>query len=236
LPKLNSYFTTLTLKKMGKCYNGILGAFNGLVGTVVGTNWRGLEVMKSRPNKSTHPASQEQLDQRSIFALMSSFLALFRYSIKLGFKASKGGKTPMNNAVAFNLENAVGGSSPDCYIDYPLIKMSKGNLLPAYAPAITPLPQRTVNINWTTHPDAFDPYDDEEREERAMDKLTALIYNPATKLRLRTSHITRAMGTLTIKIPAAFGNTPNHVWIFFVAAKGKAVSSSQYLGTFLAEK
>ena len=34
---------------MGTFKKGILGGFNGTVGTVVGSNWKGITVMRSRP-------------------------------------------------------------------------------------------------------------------------------------------------------------------------------------------
>jgi hypothetical protein len=37
---------------MAKFNKGILGGFSGTVGTVVGANWRGMDVMRSRPKKS----------------------------------------------------------------------------------------------------------------------------------------------------------------------------------------
>jgi hypothetical protein len=36
---------------MGTFNKGILGGFSGKVGTVVGFNWRGLDVMRSLPKK-----------------------------------------------------------------------------------------------------------------------------------------------------------------------------------------
>ena len=34
---------------MGTIKKGILGGFSGIVGTVVGANWRGMDIMRSRP-------------------------------------------------------------------------------------------------------------------------------------------------------------------------------------------
>ena len=49
---------------MGKLQNGILDGFSGKVGTVVGSTWKGIPVMRARPrlkkNRSFSQAQQEQ--------------------------------------------------------------------------------------------------------------------------------------------------------------------------------
>jgi hypothetical protein len=49
---------------MGTYNKGILGAFSGKVGPVVGASWRGKEVMRSLPKKSGRAATSTQLLQR----------------------------------------------------------------------------------------------------------------------------------------------------------------------------
>jgi len=53
---------------------GILGAFYGKVGTVIGSTWRGKDVMRSLPRKSGKQASLLQQMQRDRFALVANFL------------------------------------------------------------------------------------------------------------------------------------------------------------------
>jgi hypothetical protein len=221
---------------MAICYNGILGGFKGTVGTVIGSNWRGKDVMKSKPRKTNKPPVPAQVDQRKIFPMMVSFLSSVEKIIDLGFKPGRDGTTPINNAVTYNLQYAVAGSSPEFSIDYPKIRLSKGNLLPAYYPKLSILPEHTINITWTTHPGAFDPYDDEDKEERATDNLLVLIYNPETKCHLSSSDVIRETGSINLKVPLQWGTTPNHVWILFASAVGKQVSSSQYLGSFTVQE
>ncbi len=48
---------------MGKYNKGILGAFSGKVGPVVGSSWRGRDVLRSCPKKSNKVASQLQAMQ-----------------------------------------------------------------------------------------------------------------------------------------------------------------------------
>lgn len=210
--------------------NGIFGRFSGLVGAVVGSTWRTLNVMKSRPKKITKPATQGQLDQRDIFSTMNNFLAHQYKAINMGFKPGKAEHTAMNIAVAHNLAYAVTGVSPQVSIDFPKIRFSKGSLLPAYNPTLTAFEGRIINLKWTTHPDAFDPFDEEEPEERETDTLVVVLYNPSTDTHFQSKMGNRGMGTFNIELKDKEGDI-NHVWMFFISKTDKAVSSSQYLGT-----
>ena len=58
---------------MGTYNKGILGAFSGKVGPVVGASWRGKEVMRSLPKKSNRVATATQLLQRQKFAMVQAF-------------------------------------------------------------------------------------------------------------------------------------------------------------------
>ena len=67
---------------MGTYNKGILGAFSGKVGPVVGATWRGKDVMRSLPKKSNRLATAFQQQQRSKFAMVffwffCVFLVLF---------------------------------------------------------------------------------------------------------------------------------------------------------------
>lgn len=62
---------------MASFNKGILGAFNGKVGTVVGSTWRGKDVMRSLPRKSGKEASLLQKMQRYRFTLVANFLLPF---------------------------------------------------------------------------------------------------------------------------------------------------------------
>jgi hypothetical protein len=42
---------------MGKLSKGILGPFSGLVGTVIGSSWKGVNYMRSRPKKNKKAAT-----------------------------------------------------------------------------------------------------------------------------------------------------------------------------------
>jgi hypothetical protein len=52
---------------------GILGAFSGKVGGVVGTSWKGIAVMKSLPPSVSNPRTAGQIEQRSRMSAVTAF-------------------------------------------------------------------------------------------------------------------------------------------------------------------
>lgn len=56
---------------MGIIKQGILGGFSKKVGSVVGTSWKGIAVMKSMPQSVVNPKTTAQVEQRSAFAYTS---------------------------------------------------------------------------------------------------------------------------------------------------------------------
>jgi hypothetical protein len=212
---------------MGTFIKGILGGFSGKIGTVIGSTWRSLDVMKSLPKKSSKPPVQSQIDQRFIFSMVVAFLAKMERAVAIGFRNSTGAKTPMNEAVSLNISNAVIGSSPNFSIDYTRVVLSTGSLDTALDADIQPAAGRLVNVTWT--PETGDPADPAVISGNS-DKAVLVIYNPARKIVMRVDTATRGVATVQARMPFVFDGT-NHAWLFFAQTKGKKVSDSQYLGT-----
>lgn len=53
---------------MGTIKQGILGGFSGKVGSVVGSSWKGIAVMKAKPLSVANPRSSKQTAQRGKFS------------------------------------------------------------------------------------------------------------------------------------------------------------------------
>ena len=62
---------------MGVIKRGILGGFQKKVGPVVGTNWKGISVIKSRPVSVANPNTQLQQEQRVAMKQIASYLRSF---------------------------------------------------------------------------------------------------------------------------------------------------------------
>ncbi len=77
---------------MGTYKQGILGSFIGKVGTVVGSTWRGIAVMRSLASKVANPRTAAQVAVRDRLAAVSRTLRPFLETIRRGFIA--GGTAP----------------------------------------------------------------------------------------------------------------------------------------------
>ena len=62
---------------MGVIKRGILGGFQNKVGPVVGTNWKGISVIKSRPVSVANPNTEAQQAQRLAMKQIAAYLRSF---------------------------------------------------------------------------------------------------------------------------------------------------------------
>jgi len=60
---------------MGVIKQGILGGFSNKVGSVVGTSWKGIAVMKSKPISVANPRTTPQVNQRNKMKGLTQFLS-----------------------------------------------------------------------------------------------------------------------------------------------------------------
>ena len=86
---------------MGKINKGILGGFNGKVGTVVGGSWKGISYMRSLAQSITKSRSGSQVKQRTKFALALRFLHLMYHG-----ESAVGHYPIVNGSEAFSLHHS----------------------------------------------------------------------------------------------------------------------------------
>lgn len=77
---------------MGTYNKGILGAFSGKVGPVVGANWKGMD-MRSFPKKTRRAPTENQLLQRLKFTAATRFLTPINSVVGRYFGNESGEKT-----------------------------------------------------------------------------------------------------------------------------------------------
>jgi hypothetical protein len=61
---------------MATIKSGILGGFAGKVGNVTGSSWKGISVMKKRPDSVANPRTAGQVSNRNAFKACSQFASL----------------------------------------------------------------------------------------------------------------------------------------------------------------
>lgn len=132
---------------MGKYSQGILGAFSGMIGPVVGSSWKGQNVMRAKPKKNKNRKySDAQVDQHDKFKLAARFVVDMQQLIATSFKDKAKSTTAQNDAVSYLLKNAITGVSPNFTIDYSLALVSRGGLPNGKNPAAAKV---ATNVNFT---------------------------------------------------------------------------------------
>lgn len=91
---------------MGTYRQGILGPFSGIVGTVVGANFRGIDVMRSLPKPSAKAPTNSQLEQRRKFATVMQFLTPAKQVLEDYFGSPTGAKSRFNLATSYHIKEA----------------------------------------------------------------------------------------------------------------------------------
>lgn len=214
---------------MGKIPNGILGAVTGTVGTVVGAVIRGVATIRTRPKKSTKPAVQAQINQRSKFGLVTSFFSPITDLINLGYQAFNTVMSPSNEAVKYHLDNAVTGVYPDYKLDMSKVVISKGKLPGSSTIEAVAVAGANINITW----DSSAEFGEVDLLARNLDYGVMVVYNELTESFFLNRHgLTRAAKSQPMHFPRAYVGPKLHLWFFFVREDGKLVSKSQYLGAF----
>ena len=107
---------------------GILGGFSGKVGPVVGSTWKGKDIMKARPRTGKGSSSVKQIDQQLRFSAIAEFQSPFAELLDVTFRGYATGMTAQNSSFSYNYQNALAGKSPDYTVDYSKALVSRGSL------------------------------------------------------------------------------------------------------------
>lgn len=206
---------------MGTISKGILGGFNGTVGTVIGGTWKGIDYMRSRPAKRTFDPTPAQLEQQAKFATVIRFLDSMIGVIRIGFKNNAIRMTAFNSAMSYNIKNAIEGDYPAFAINYPMALISRGDLPNALAPAASAT-GGTINFTWT----------DNSGTGSALptDQSMLVAYCPARNASVyTTSGGDRSGGAGSLNAASFVGETVQ-TWIAFISEDGKNVAGSLFTG------
>ncbi len=107
---------------------GILGGFSGKVGTVVGANWRGKDIMRSRPKPSQKDPTEKQLLQQAKFKLAVSFLQPLKIIQSQYFGSGSGVKSRVNIATSYTINEAMQVVAGIPELVYNKVLITKGEL------------------------------------------------------------------------------------------------------------
>ena len=207
---------------MAKYFQGILGPFQGKVGTVVGYMWRDKWCMRARPRCYHDRQSEAQLAQRSRFKQMIQFASPATPLLKRGLRAMAAaeGLTEGNcflriNHGCFPGEPGNSGYSGNSGIDYRGLQFSRGTL-----PAVQGVEYErgeggAVEVRWA------------RGLGRGSDTVHVYAYCPAAATGLAVAAAERGRRGVRFLLPEGFAMEEVHLWVFAEGKDGN-VSATQY--------
>jgi len=207
---------------------GILGPFSGKVGTVVGANWRGKNVMRSRPKKSNRVPSEAQQLQREKFTTVTKFLSPIKALLNQYFGQAVTYRSRYNLATSYHLKEAAERVNDSFEIIYSKVMISKGDLQGLVSPVVTTLPNNQLKIEWQ----------DNSGQGMATpdDSLLVVVYCPELNLFETFEQIAmRKDNDVTLALTPFFEGSDVYCWASFVNDEHKLSASSTYLGKVLIE-
>ena len=209
---------------MGRITKGILGGFSGKVGTVVGANIFGIDVMRSYQPNVENPRTTGQVSQRTKFSLIVQLLRLFLPIIRVGYSLKAIGQSAFNACMSFNIKNAITGTSPDFTVDLTAIMIAQGSRLKATSAYMDENTVEAVSIAIPEHCMDVDP--------EYNDLAYGLFYN-VTKGSAMVSMGTAKRSDWLIHVYPEVWEVGDvvHGWVFYKAPDGSQVSDSVYAGS-----
>ena len=211
---------------MGTFNKGILGSFSGTVGPVVGATFRGKDVMRSRPRKTSKLPTDIQLAQRAKFSKAIKFLTPANYLLSKYFGSPAGAKSRFNLALSYHIINAVSYVADEAIIDYTKVIYAKGSLLNPQNLLCDAIANNTLKFTWINN--------STQAEAKDTDQLMVVVFEPELQeYEFFLNEATRQDDTVAIALPAYLVGSNIEVYAFMVAADGKLNSTSQHLGNFV---
>lgn len=208
---------------MGTYNKGILGPFSGKVGTVVGTSWRGKDIMRSLPKRTNRTATEIQQLQRDKFTFVSEFLTPMDPVLTKYFGSGSGEQTRRNQAMSYHMKEAVSYTEPDFEILYNKVQISKGDLLGVQNATVASPTVSEVVFNWEDNSG--------QGSAKATDRLIVVLYAPESGLyHLLLDAATRNERNVTLTLPDYLSGQLLQSWITFASADDKSYATSIYMG------
>lgn len=204
--------------------NGPNGGFSGKVGSVVGYQWRGKDVIRGLPRLQSKKRTPAQLANQLKMTLTQQFLKSVIHFIRSGFKheADKRVMSAFNVAMSYNKKQAITGEYPNLVFDYSKALVSMGGV-PGMKEGSASWTDTGLELRWTS--------DAGEGNASGRDNLWVLLFFPEDET---TEYLfngaTRDKGKDTIPVRSHQLGKPVHVYASFIRYNGSDISPSSYIG------
>lgn len=207
---------------MGIINKGILGPVSGTVGTVVGGSWKGISYIRSQSTSRRTSFTVKQLEQQARFSLIMKFLQSMTPLLTVSFRNYAVEMSGFNNAMRYNLLNAIAGAYPAYEIDYNLALVSRGDLPNGASPAASSTAAGTVAFQWTDNSGVG--------KAQPTDASILVVYCPGRNQCIyTTAGAARSTGSDTLAVPA-FSGLEVQTFLGFLSADSRNIASSVYTG------
>ena len=203
--------------------NGPNGGFSGKVGSIVGYQWRGKDVIRGLPRFSSKPRTPDQLANQMKMTLTQRFLQRVILFIRVGFKheAEQRVMSAFNVAMSYNKKQAIVGEYPDLAFDYSRALVSMGSVAPV-KDGTAQWVEGGLELRWTN--------DTGQGNAGDRDYLLALLFFPDDEVcEFRFNGASRGEGRDIVPVRPFFIGKPVHVYAAFTLYNGSNISPSSYI-------
>ncbi len=209
---------------MARIFKGILGGFSGKVGNIVGSTWRGIDVIKSLPKKVNRVPSEKQAAIRFKFAKAISFLKPITDIINMGYQDHLlTDRTAFNEAISNLMQVDMIGDGLIKHFDLSKIKLSKGSLDVLHKLKVERDATNNKNLQLTWETPAGEP------KKRGDDLVHLVFYDPATNKFVTPPPFKRMDKSVRFLLEDELGLIDINLWVFVSDEDRREVSNSQFI-------
>ena len=209
---------------MAKIDNGAGGAFKGTLGTMVGSSWKGIPYIKSKPKKRKGKVGDAEMNNRKKFGMSQAWLSPLVDFVRVGFKGYSRTVEGFVAAKSYLHKHAMEGEGKDLRINPALVRLSHGDL-PLPTDIEVSLKDGNLEFTWN-NPAIIDGSSHDQTMVVAYDIDRGYPYY------LQNGEW-RMTGRQQLKITSTLTNRTYHIYFAMVAADHSRRSNSVYLGTVI---
>jgi hypothetical protein len=209
---------------MAVSQSGVPGTYTGKVGNQIFYRLKGKWVSRST-GRVTKPATPAKLACNQRMGVCSAAMRELKPFINVGFRQAAIGKNdnPHNVANSYNMRHAMQGEYPGIGINYPAMRVSDGELMPAQLVYVTQVPEG-LRFNWFA--DTAAPWPE------YTDQVMLLAYFPALgKIVFELYGAPRSQGTAVLPLSAPMQSEYMETYISFIAADRSGTATSCHAGS-----
>ena len=199
---------------MAKQTDGILGGFNGKVGTVVGYRWKGIWCVRSHNALARNPRTEAQQAHRAMFKAEVQLAGKMRWAVNVGLKlpADEMNMTAQNLFVKGN-QHAFSSVEGFFKVDYAALQVSYGPVAPVAMTEASVDEDNVLNIKFEKNP--------LRRSCDSHDSIFFWIFCEELQEGYLSNPVYRRMQKASVALPDEFQGTTLHIYAFAQDEQGR---------------